>query len=233
MRVVSDIYRVDGVTCNVYLLDAPEGVTIVDSGMPGAARRILAAVEALGRAPRDVRHLIITHQHVDHIGALAELARATGAETWAGAGDTPAIEGRARREAPHGALGLIFRLVFFSRLAPASVAHVVREGDTLPIFGAEGGLRVIETPGHTAGHVSIYLPARRLLFAGDAVRASKGGLALSPRMLNLDTSQALQSVRKLASMEIESCLPGHGAPVIVGARALLTAAAGEPVVNRV
>src|SRR5512146_1464890 len=96
MRVVSDIYRVDGVTCNVYLLDAPEGVTIVDSGMPGAARRILAAVEALGRAPRDVRHLIITHQHVDHIGALAELARATGAETWAGAGDTPAIEGRAR-----------------------------------------------------------------------------------------------------------------------------------------
>ena len=94
-------------------------------------------------------------------------------------------------------------------------------------------MRVIETPGHTSGHIAFYLPARKLLFAGDAVRASNGGLALSPRMLNLDTAQALQSVRKLAAMDIAACLPGHGAPVTTGAQALLAATANQPALSRV
>jgi glyoxylase-like metal-dependent hydrolase (beta-lactamase superfamily II) len=233
MQVCPDVHLVDGVSCNVYIITEPDGLTIVDAGLPGAQKRILAAVGALGRSPRDVRRILLTHQHVDHIGALAALAAETGAETWASAGDTPAIAGRARREAPHGLLGPIFRLAFFTRLAPATIAHIVYEGDSLPVFGSEGGLRVIETPGHTAGHICFCLPARKLLFAGDAVRASNGGLALSPHMLNLDTAQALQSVRKLAAMDIAACLPGHGAPVTTGAQALLAATANQPALSRV
>jgi glyoxylase-like metal-dependent hydrolase (beta-lactamase superfamily II) len=233
MRVFSDIHRVDNVSCNVYIITEPDGLTIIDAGMPGAARRILGAVAALGRSPRDVRHILLTHQHVDHIGALAALVQATGATTWASVGDTPAIEGRARREAPHGALGPLFRAVFFTRLRPCAIAQIVREGETLPVLTAEGGMRVIETPGHTLGHISFYLPARKLLFAGDAVRARMRRLALSPAMLNLDTTMTLQSVRKLAAMEIEACLPGHGAPVTSGAQALLAAIGAAPALSKV
>jgi glyoxylase-like metal-dependent hydrolase (beta-lactamase superfamily II) len=228
-----DIYRVDSVTCNVYLIAEPDGLTIVDAGMPGAEKRILAAVEALGRSPREVRHILLTHQHVDHIGSLAALAQATGAETWAHPTDALAIEGLARREAPHGALGLVFRAVFFSRLRASAITQAVREGATLPVLSAEGGLQVIETFGHTMGHISFYLPARKLLFAGDAVRSSRGRLTPSPAMLNHDTPLALQSVRKLAAMEIEACLPGHGAPVTAGAQALLAATVGAPTFSRV
>lgn len=233
MRVFPDIHRVDSVSCNVYIITEPDGLSIIDAGMPGAEKRILAAVAALGRTPRDVRHILLTHQHVDHIGALAALAQATGATTWASVGDTPAIEGRARREAPHGALGPIFRVAFFTRLRPGVITQVVREGETLPILSAEGGLRVIETPGHTVGHISFYLPTRRLLFAGDAVRASKGRLALSPAMLNYDTAMALQSVRTLAALEMDACLPGHGAPVTSGAQALLAAISAAPSLSAV
>lgn len=233
MRLFPDIHRVDGVSCNVYIITEPDGLTVIDAGMPGAERRILAAISALGRSPRDVRHILLTHQHVDHIGGLAALANATGAQTWASEGDTPAIEGRAEREAPHGPLGIVFRAVFFARLRPAAIGAVVREGDTLPVLSGEGGLRVIETPGHTVGHVSFYLPARRLLFAGDAVRSGSGRLVVPPAMLNLDTPMALRSVGKLATLDVDTCLSGHGAPVMTGAQALLTASAGAPFLSRV
>ncbi len=232
MLIFPDIHRVDGVSCNVYIITEPDGLTIIDAGMPGAERRILGAISALGRSPRDVRHILLTHQHVDHIGGLAALTQATGAQTWASAGDTPAIEGHAQREAPHGPVGVIFRAVFFPRLRPAVISHIVREGDTVPILSGEGGLRVVETPGHTLGHVSFYLPARKLLFAGDAVRSGSGRLAVPPAMLNLDTPMALRSVGKLAALDSEVCLPGHGAPVMAGAQALLAATAGVPSLSR-
>lgn len=232
MQIFPDVHQVDGVDCNVYIITEPDGLTIVDAGLPGAPKRILAAIAALGHSPRDVRHLLLTHQHVDHIGGLARLAAATGAETWASVGDTPAIEGRAPYETPRGMMGVALRLIFLPRLKPGSIGHVVRDGETLPVFASEGGLRVVETPGHTSGHIAFYLPARKLLFAGDAVRSNGGRLPLSPALLNTDTAMALESVRKLAAMDIEACLPGHGAPVLRGAQALLDATAGQPSLSR-
>lgn len=232
MRLFPDIHQVDGVSCNVYIITEPDGLTIIDAGMPGAVRRILDAVSALGHSPRDVRHILLTHQHVDHIGGLAALAQTTGAQTWASAGDAPAIKGHARREAPSGPLGIIFRTVLFPRLRPAAINHIVGEGDTVPVLSGDGGIRVIETPGHTQGHLSFYLPARKLLFAGDAVRSSAGRLALPPSMLNHDTPMALRSVGRLATLDTVACLPGHGAPVMTGAQALLAATAGAPSLSR-
>lgn len=232
MRLFPDIHQVDGVSCNVYIITEPDGLTIIDAGMPGAVRRILDAVSALGHSPRDVRHILLTHQHVDHIGGLAALEQATGAQTWASAGDAPAIEGHARREAPSGPLGVIFRTVLFPRLRPAAIGHIVGEGDTVPVLSGEGGIRVIETPGHTQGHLSFYLPARKLLFAGDAVRSSAGRLVVPPAMLNHDTAMAVRSVGRLATLDTVACLPGHGAPVMTGAQALLATTAGAPSLSR-
>lgn len=227
MRIFPDIHRVDGVQCNVYLIEESDGLTVIDAGMPGADKRILAAIQQLGHTPRDVRRILITHQHVDHVGGLAALAKATGAETWAHPLDTPAIEGRGPRDLPSGAVGVAMRVLFVSRLRPAAVNHAAREGDTLPAFASEGGLRVVETFGHTVGHISLYLPARKLLFAGDAVMSRGGKLVLPPRMLNTNSAMAMESMRKLATLDVEACLTGHGEPILTGARELLVAGANR------
>ncbi len=230
MRIFSDIHLVDGVVCNVYIITEPDGLTVVDAGVPGAEKRILAAIAQLGYAPRDVRRILLTHQHFDHVGGLSGLVAATGAETgaetWASAGDADAIEGKARREAPHGALGLVFRGFLLPRVRRVTVARRLSEGETVPALAGEGGLRVIETPGHTMGHIAFYLPTRRLLLAGDAVRAEGQRLAPPPPIFNADTPLALKSVARLAALDVEAVLPGHGAPLIHGAGAELARLAG-------
>lgn len=228
MRVFPDIHRVDGVTCNVYLIDEPDGLTLIDAGLPGAWKRILPAIQAIGRSPSDVRHILITHQHLDHVGSLFQLAQATGAETWAHPIDTPAIEGRGPREIASGLPGAAMRLAILPRTRPNPITHQVRGGATIPVLTGEGGLQVVETFGHTMGHISFYLPGRKLLIAGDAVSSSRGRLVPPPSMFNKDTAMALESMRHLATLDIDACLTGHGGPVLSGARALIAAGAGAP-----
>lgn len=218
MQIFPDIHLVDGVVCNVYIITEPGGLTIIDAGMPGAHKRILAAIHDLGYALSDVRRILLTHQHVDHIGGLAALTQSARAETWASAADALAIEGKARREAPHGPLGLVFRTVLFPGLRLARITHTAHADDTIPTLEAEGGLRVVETPGHTMGHLSFYLPGRRLLFAGDAARSERGRILPPPAMVTYDMRRALASFRALADLEIEALLPGHGAPITTEAQ---------------
>ncbi len=232
MRVFPDIHQLDGIDCNVFVIIESDGLTLVDTGMPWLTKRVLAGIQALGHSPQDIRRILLTHQHIDHVGGLASLVQLTGAETWAHPADAPAIEGRAAREVPRGAMGLLFRTVLLPRLRSAPITHRVSEDETLPVLSAEGGLRVVETPGHTIGHISFYLPARKLLFAGDAVRSEGGKLTPPPAVFSLDMPMALQSVRKLAALDIDTCLPGHGAPITSGAQALLAAIGSAPALSK-
>jgi glyoxylase-like metal-dependent hydrolase (beta-lactamase superfamily II) len=86
----------------------------------------------------------------------------------------------------------------------------VKEGDE--VFG----LRIIDTPGHTMGHVSVFDPSTGTLVAGDALRTSSG-LAGSDPQYTLDDDKAAASVRKLATLDVKAILPGHGAPLTTGA----------------
>lgn len=221
MLIEPDIHLIDGVTSNVYLITDSDGLTVIDSGMPGSAKGILTYIQKLGRQPSDLKRILLTHQHVDHIGGATELARQTGAEVWAHPLDTPAIEGKARREAPHGPLGVVFRAVLLPRIQATSVARTLNDGETLPVLAASGGLQVVETPGHTRGHVSFYAPGRNILFPGDAYAHRSGGVRLPPNILNHDSDEARRSFKRLASLDVEASYPGHGTPMTHGAGALL------------
>ena len=218
MQLFPDIHLIDGVTSNAYLIVEPSGLTLVDSGMPGSARKILAYLRAHGYAPTQLRSILLTHQHVDHIGGAAEVAALSGAEVIAHPLDTPAIEGTGPRDMPSGPLALVFRTVLLPRLRSVSVSRQVAAGETLPILADDGGLQVIETPGHTRGQIAFYLPGRRLLLAGDTYRHTlRGEVTVPPRMFNRDTAEATASLASLRAYDIDASLPGHGKPITRGA----------------
>ena len=94
LEVAAGVYQVPVMRglSNAYLVD--EGaLTLVDAGLPGRARELLAAVEKLGRRPRDVRTIAVTHHHVDHVGGLAALQKTTGAGVVASRSEAEIITG--------------------------------------------------------------------------------------------------------------------------------------------
>jgi len=177
-----------------------ETVTIVDTGVPDSEDAILAAVDELGRSPDDVGDIVITHADGDHVGSLAALVERTGATVWAGAQEADVIEGRAPSRAGNvKENGSVDR-----RFAP---------GETLPLHG---GIETVDTHGHTAGHVSLFLPAERILVAGDALN-NRDGLSGSSPEHTADAAQAREAVSTLAALLPESIVFGHGPSIVGGA----------------
>lgn len=217
MELLPRVHLVERTIANAYIIVEDEGLTIIDTGMPGTAQRILSYVGSLGKTPRDVRRILLTHQHLDHVGGAAVLARETGAEVIASPVDAPAIEGTAPRELPHGPMRPIFSLVLLPRLRPVVVTRRVEAGEVVPVLAGEGGLRVVATPGHTRGQVAFYLAGRKLLFAGDAYQQQNGRIVAPPAIFTYDTAQAARSLVALTTLEIETSLCGHGAPILQGA----------------
>ena len=152
---------------------------------------MLTYLRRIGKVPTQLSHILLTHQHVDHVGGAAELAALSGAEVIAHPLDVPAIEGAAPRDMPKGPMAIAFRVALLPRLRPVAVTRQVTVGETLPVLVDDGGLQVIATPGHTRGQIAFYLPGRRLLFAGDTYRHTmRGEVAIPFRMFNRDTASA-------------------------------------------
>jgi glyoxylase-like metal-dependent hydrolase (beta-lactamase superfamily II) len=229
MQLLSGIHQVDGVTSNAYLLVEEAGLTVIDTGGPGSGPKVLAYIRQIGRSADDLRHVVLTHQHVDHVGGAAHLAAQTGAQVLAHPLDTPAVEGKAKRELPRNALlRQLFKAIMLPRLQPVAVTGMLTPGQAVPVMLEDGGLQVVATPGHTSGHVCLYLPRRRVLFAGDALVQLRGGVQPPPAMFTTDMGTALRSLAALAEMRVEASLPGHGRPILHGASERIAAAVKRP-----
>ncbi len=207
VRVADGIYRVDGVRiANIYLVLSADGVMVVDSGMPGNAKRILALIEQLGRQPADLRFVVLTHWHIDHMGSAAELRNLTGAQVAIHELDAPALSGRQRPEKGRLVMAALDRL-FRSRPVVPDVR--LRDGDVI------GGLQVVHVPGHTAGSTAL----RRddgVVFCGDALLSDRRGRVMPPNTsLSLDPAQVLASAERVKALPATLLLPGHGPPVPV------------------
>jgi glyoxylase-like metal-dependent hydrolase (beta-lactamase superfamily II) len=223
--IVPGVYRILKGYVNAYLIEAEGGLTVVDCGMPKKAERLLAAVRESGHDSTGVQSIVITHHHADHVGSLAALVAATGATVYAPALDTAIIRGQTARPRPNtrvitGRLLGPLLVRFEPKVQPAAIDQEVTEGDGLPL---PAGLTAIFTPGHTAGHTSYLLAGRDggILFAGDAAGA-RGSKAAPPvdavfGMFTEDLDEARRSFAKLAGMQFEVMLPGHGKPIREGA----------------
>jgi len=201
---------------NVYLL-AGEHSTLVDTGFKGRAGGIVKELESIGYFPTDITNIIITHHHTDHIGSLHALKEITWAMVMAHPADADYIDGSLPQPGPSkpAFLGIImkpFRGLWSTK--PVEINTPLNDGDELPILG---GTRIIHTPGHTPGSISLYIPQERLLIIGDVI-ANRGKLSLPSKAFTVDIAQDIQSMRKIADLEFNIACFGHGAPLTRNAR---------------
>lgn len=198
---------------NAVLLDDGGELNLIDAGFPGRANLLWKALDRLGRRKSQLRHLILTHAHPDHIGSAAEIVAATGAKTYIHAADAPiAMKGgpfRPMSPAP----GLFNRLGF--RLAtrmmrdvdPVRIDQVLADGDELDVAG---GLKVIGTPGHCAGQVALLWRKDKLLIAADVCTHLFG---LGDPVGFEDEALGRESQRKVARLRYGAIAFGHGRAV--------------------
>jgi len=220
-KIADGVFRIAPGRSNCYLL-AGNDLTLIDTGMPGEAEIIKAAINALGLKPEKVGHILITHGHLDHTGSLAELKKISGAQVIAGAKDTAYVQGSRKTwtMGREGFGGKIFKTVLFFmetfvfKYQPAQVDVPCQGGETIDCFG---GVQVIASPGHSPGSLSFYHKDKKLLFVGDALSGT-AGFHLPQRFGCFSYQEALRSVKTLSEFDFDTCLLGHGAPVLSNAQ---------------
>ena len=195
---VVEWHRVDLRLVSAYILVRADQAAIVDTGWQGSAAAIQSGLKGVGLDWGSVAHVILTHNHIDHIGSLpGVLERAAQATAYAGEDDIGAIK------------------------APRPVTAVA-DGDE--VFGLE----VIATPGHTAGHIAVLDRETGLLVAGDAMRGAPDGTVAAPAaQYTEDMAAAHESIRKLAGYRFDVAVFGHGDPVEQGASDAVETLSGQ------
>jgi len=220
MRLTPEVYLVGGgptfafglssdPDCHVYLVDGGEELALIDCGMGDgdSLDRIVENIREEGLDPSRLRHLLLTHYHIDHAGGAAGLQERFDLITYAAWDAAEAL-----RAGDEGATSLdVAKRAGFYRadyhFRPCRVDRELREGDRVRVGSLE--LEVYETPGHCNGHLSFLLRGRALayLFAADAV--FHGGRVVLQNIHDCSVTKSAESVAKLAALEFDALLPGH------------------------
>lgn len=227
-QVSDSVHVVAGTNVNWALIDDGSGVTVIDAGYPADTADVLASIHQIGRRPADVRAVLITHAHLDHIGAIPTLIEQAGMPVYTGAEEVR----HAKREylqqiTPTGMLKQLA-----NRRGRRWVAHTLRAvrghtgmavpraetGEPATLAALPGGLLAIPTPGHTSGHTAYLMPSEGVLFSGDALVTGHPllphtGPQLLPAVFNDDEKLTHDTALHLATMQAHTLVPGHGLPI--------------------
>ncbi len=224
MEITPNVHLVPNVIANPYIIVDPDGLTLIDTGLPGSDKKIMQYLSERGYSAKDLVRIILTHSDLDHVGGAAALKRLSGARVYASAIEAAAIEkGIASRQLKPRMTGrrLLMSIVrIFFKPEPVKVDEILAEGQTLPVLG---GLEVLATPGHTPGHISLYSRSTGVLFVGDSIVSRDSTLVCSVPANTWDGEKAVQSVRKQAALNPRVVCSGHG-PVVTDAAGKMPAA---------
>jgi glyoxylase-like metal-dependent hydrolase (beta-lactamase superfamily II) len=179
--------RVDLGFVSAYILARNGEAALVDTGVAGSADAIESSLLAVGLGWGSLGHVVVTHLHGDHAGSTADVLTA--------APDAMGYAGEAD----------------IPGISSPRPLTAVADGDEVM------GLRIVATPGHTAGHVAVFDPLAGILVAGDALNTANGEAAGPNPGFTADLATANASVKTLAGLSFETLLVGHGEPIISGA----------------
>lgn len=228
-QVAPGVHRCADGLVNWYLLEEAGELLLIDSGWPSSWSRIVAAVDQLGRKPTDLRSVLLTHGHGDHLGAAERVRREWGTPVRARDQEVGRVRGQASGSSSFAlvpgllpqlwrptALGFVLHAARHGFMTPTWVEEVspFTDGDVLDLPGRP---RAVATPGHTAGHTSFVCDGSGVLFSGDAlvtmdVLTRERGPRLLPPAVTDDTAAARASLSVLEPLRADVLLPGHGEP---------------------
>ncbi|EOQ14862.1 MBL fold metallo-hydrolase [Bacillus cereus] len=181
------------------LLWDDEMAVLIYTGFPGQIEDIQVEMEKVGVSFDKLKFVILTHQDIDHIGSLPELLQCcrSNIKVYAHGLDKPYIEG----DLPLLKDGNI------ENRPKGKVSDTVIDGQELPYCG---GILILHTPGHTPGHISLYLKQSKILVAGDSMYSVNGVLGGVHAPTTLNIMEARQSLKKYLNLDIESVVCYHG-----------------------
>ena len=220
MKLAPHLHRLGNDIVASYLVDTDEGITLVDAGLPGHWRDLHQELEAIGKTPREIRGLILTHGDSDHIGFAERLRREYGVPVFVHAADAVRTRTGEKPKTPAGQMKFAPTFGFFAyglrknALRTTYVSEVV-EVDSGQVLDLPGSPAIIGMPGHSPGSIAVHVPIADAVFVGDALTTRHvltGREGLQPAPFTDDPVAASDSLDRLASVSASWVLPGHGAP---------------------
>lgn len=218
-RILNGIWSIEGLRMGrVYVIEAEDGLTLVDTSVSGSLPQIEKELQRAGHHLSDIKRILITHAHSDHVGSLAALKEVTRAHIYAHARhESAVIRGekepvRPPRSQLNWANRLQSRLLRTPFPASTQVDYELKEGDRLD--EVLPGLEVVDEPGHSPGQCGFWQAEQRLLFGGDVMMNLPFGLNLPVAYGTADMEEAKRSIGKVAEMGVATLCLGHGKPLV-------------------
>lgn len=234
-EVAHGIHLIHHAHVNCYLIEDADGLTLVDAGLPRVWNTLGQTIRDIGRDPRDLRAVLLTHAHFDHVGVARRLQDQFGLQVWVHPEEVylAAHPYRYAHENPRASYPIrhprAVPLLTSMALAGALRVRGV-DGTRVTQFAVTGQLEVpgrpvpLATPGHTYGHCAFLFPERDAILTGDAlVTLDPYTAQVGPRIVagaaTADSALALDSLGALEATGVTIVLPGHGAPWTTGVAA--------------
>jgi glyoxylase-like metal-dependent hydrolase (beta-lactamase superfamily II) len=177
-----------------WILDCPEGTVLIDGGQrPDAVDNIKSELDSMGKKWKDVKLILVTHKHGDHINNLPKLKELTGAKVMSEEHEAPLIKD-----------------------AKGVTVEGLKDGSVIPYCG---GIQVVHIPGHSEGNSSYYLMKHKVMIAGDTIFGDpEGNIAAPPERYCLDVDQATCEIKRLLNYDFDVLLITHGKGTTKGAK---------------
>ena len=201
MEILPGLRSVRLLGSNAFLALEDE-ITLIDAGLRGSGTLLRRYLGELGRTPQDVKRIVCTHGHPDHIGGVREIAGMSGATVHMHGADVARL-----RIGMREALRELRPWAFVAAVTTGPEdARPLADGDVLDVLG---GLEIVHTPGHTPGSVCLYSRRHRLLIVGDVLQVIRGRISLPSLVFTEDMDLARRSIARLAELDVETICFAH------------------------
>ena len=205
IKLTNNLYRIPtlGSFINTYAFINDDGsVTLVDCGLKKAPAKIVAGLASIGKHPRDVENIILTHAHDDHIGGAAKMIELSNPKfismheedsSYPEKGTTPKVDTRT-------VSGKLMSRMPASKYTPFKVNKELKGGE---LIDTAGGLKVIHTPGHTEGHISLLHLESKTLITGDSIFNMTSRLTWSLSGFCVDYLQSQETAKRFVDLDFK------------------------------
>ncbi len=201
------IYRLGGALVSAHLLVDDDSMILVDTGLVRVADDLWRLLREIGRSPREMTAILLTHGHLDHTGGASRIQRETDVTVWVHPADREHVAGRVQYRGWARGCGLLESVGRFAlRFSPPEVTDELGDGQRLPWWG---GLRVVHLPGHTPGHCGFFCERTGWLLSGDVFASYRWSVHLPPHVLNREQDGVRASLRQVAAMDLSGVIPSH------------------------